>query len=135
MVRSHPAARDGRTDHDTTYVILLPGDEAFWESATPEHRAAMYAEHERFSRTLEEHGHKVVGGAELTHSREARVVRGGADGPVVSDGPYAEVAEQLTGFYLVESDDLDDLAQVCGILATAGDPVEIRATAGSGSSA
>ena len=119
----------------TTYLILLPGNEASWESATLEHRAAMYAEHERFSRTLEERGHKVVGGAELTHSREARVVRGGADGPVVSDGPYAEVAEQLTGFYLVESDDLDDLAQVCGILATAGDAVEIRATAGSGSSA
>ena len=119
----------------TTYVILLPGDEASWESATPEHRAAMYAEHERFSRTLGERGHKVVGGAELTHSREARVVRAGDDGPVVSDGPYAEVAEQLTGFYLVESDDLDDLAQVCGILATAGDAVEIRATAGSGSQA
>ena len=49
----------------TTYVILLPGDEATWESATPEHRAAMYAEHERFSRTLGERGHKVVGGARL----------------------------------------------------------------------
>ena len=119
----------------TTYVILLPGDEATWESATLEHRAAMYAEHERFSRTLGERGHKVVGGAELTHSREATVVRSGADGPVVSDGPYAEVAEPLTGFYLVESDDLDDLAQVCGILATAGDAVEIRATVGAGAQA
>ena len=46
---------------------------------------------------------------------------------MVSDGPYAELAEQLTGFYLVESDDVDDLANVCGILATAGDAVEIRA--------
>ena len=111
----------------TTYVILLPGDEGTWEAATPEHRAATYAEHDRFSRALEERGHRIVGGAELAHSREARVVRGGLGGPVVTDGPYAEVAEQLTGFYLVESDDLDDLAQVCGILATAGDAVEIRA--------
>ena len=37
--------------------------------------------------------------------------------------------------FLVESDDLDDLAQVCGILATAGDGVEIRATVGSGAQA
>jgi hypothetical protein len=111
----------------TTYVILLPGDEGTWEAASPEQRAATYAEHDRFSRTLEERGHRIVGGAELAHSREARVVRGGDDGPVVSDGPYAEAVEQLTGFYLVESGDLDDLAQVCGIIATAGDAVEIRA--------
>ena len=111
----------------TTYVILLPGDEGTWEAAPPEERAATYAEHDRFSRTLEERGHRIVGGAELAHSREARVVHPGDNGPVVSDGPYAELAEQLTGFYLVESDDLDDLASVCGILAGAGDAVEIRA--------
>jgi hypothetical protein len=111
----------------TTYAILLPGDESTWEAATPEERAAVYATHERFSSALEERGHRIVGGAELAHSREARVVRGGDDGPVMSDGPYAEAVEQLSGFYLVESEDLDDLAQVCGILATAGDAVEIRA--------
>ena len=53
----------------------------------------------------------------------------GAPGPVVSEGPYAEVAEQFTGFYLVESDGLDDLPQVCGILAGADGVVEVRATA------
>ena len=111
----------------TTYVILLPGDERTWDAATPEERAAVYAEHERFSRALEERGHRVVGGAELAPSREARVVRGGEHGPVVSDGSYAETVEQLSGFYLVESEDLDDLADVCGILATSGDAVEIRA--------
>ena len=114
----------------TTYVILLPADESTWEAATPEERAAVYAEHERFSRTLEERGHRVVGGAELAPSREARVVRGGEHGPVVSDGPYAETVEQLSGFYLVESEDLDDLAEVCGMLAMPGADggVEIRRT-------
>ena len=111
----------------TTYVILLPGDEGTWEAASPEERAAVYATHERFSRTLEERGHRIVGGAELTHSREARVVRGGDDGPVMTDGPYAETVEQLSGFYLVESDDLDDLAQVCGDPRGTGGAVEIRA--------
>ena len=111
----------------TTYVILLPGDESTWEAATPDDRAAVYARHERFSRALEERGHRIVGGAELAHSREARVVRGGNGGPVVSDGPYAETVEQLSGFYLVESEDLDDLADVCGILVSPGEGLEIRA--------
>ena len=30
----------------------------------------------------------------------------------MTDGPYAEAVEQLTGFYLVETDDPDDLLEV-----------------------
>ena len=112
----------------TTYAILLPGDEDHWGSASPEERARVYGEHERFSAALAERGHRVVGGAELTHSREGRTVRPGPDGPIVSEGPYAETTEQLTGFYLVESEDLDDLLDVCGILAAIGDSLEVRAT-------
>ncbi len=45
----------------------------------------------------------------------------------MSDGPYAETVEQLSGFYLVESEDLDDLAGVCAILVAPGEGLEIRA--------
>ncbi|MFC7493349.1 MULTISPECIES: YciI family protein [unclassified Nocardioides] len=114
----------------TTYVVLLPGDETVWESATEEQRSAMYARHGEFSRALEERGHKILGGAELTHSREAKVVRRTGDGTTVTDGPYAETVEQLGGYYLVDSDDLDDLLDVCGILADETWPVEVRATVG-----
>ena len=101
----------------TQYVILLSGDEAGWQNATPDHRAAMYDRHRRFMQLLEERGHRIIGGAELTHSSQAKVVRGDLDAVTVSDGPYAETVEQLTGFYGVESDDLDDLLKVCGLLA------------------
>ena len=111
----------------TTYAVLLGGDESTWETASEKHRAAMYAKHGEFARMLEERGHKVTGGAELTPSRHAKVVHAGAGGTTVTDGPYAETVEQLTGFYLVESDDLDDLLEVCGILAGAGGSVEVRA--------
>ena len=51
---------------------------------------------------------------------------------VVTDGPFAETAEQLSGFYLVESDDLDDLLQISATLTgSSGDAdgvVEVRAT-------
>ena len=113
----------------TTYAVLLPGDEAVWEAATPQEREQTYARHAEFARLLVERGHRVTGGAELTHSRTAKVVRSTRDGDLtVTDGPYAETVEQLTGFYLVESDDLDDLVEVCAILAEPGEaPVEVRA--------
>ena len=45
----------------------------------------------------------------------------------MTDGPYAETVEQLSGFYLVETDDLDDLVEVTKILADAEGGIEIRA--------
>jgi len=111
----------------TTYAVLLTGDESAWEAASPEERAATYARHEEFSRRLAERGHQVVGGAELTHSRTGKVVRANGSGTVVSDGPYAEAVEQLSGFYLVQSDDLDDLVQLCALLAGDDGGVEVRA--------
>jgi hypothetical protein len=110
----------------TQYVILLPGDEATWQRATETERAATYDRHRRFAELLEERGHRIIGGAELTHSSQARVVRGDLDAVTVSEGPYAETVEQLTGFYGVESDDLEDLLNVCGLLADDG-AVEVRA--------
>jgi len=102
----------------TQYVVLLPGDESAWESATAEEQAAVYSQHEKFSQVLAERGHKVTGGAELTHSSTAKTLRSDGRAITVTDGPYAETVEQLSGFYVVESDDLDDLLEVTKILAT-----------------
>lgn len=112
----------------TEYVVLLAGSEAGWAAATEEQRAATYRRHGEFAAALAERGHTITGGAELTHSSGSVVVRVGADGPVVTEGPYAETVEQLTGFYIVQSDDPDDLAAVCAILADAEGVVEIRST-------
>ena len=112
----------------TQYAVLLPGDENAWASATEQQKAEMYAKHGEFARLLGERGHKITGGNELTHSSEAKLVRNGPDGIVVTDGPYAETVEQLTGFYVVDTDDLDDLLQVVGVLAGAEGAIEVRPT-------
>ena len=105
-----------------------PATRTEWEEATPEHRAGVYEKHAEFSKALADRGHQVVGGAELAHSRAAKQVRRVTDGGLlVTDGPYSETVEQLTGFYLVESDDLDDLLQVVGIIADVESAVEVRA--------
>jgi len=115
----------------TEYVVLLPGDESVWEQTPQADKEAMYAVHRRFAQALEERGHKVTGGSELTHSREAKVLRTDAHGNhSVTSGPYAETVEQLTGFYIVESEDLDDLVDVCKILGRGESAIEIRAAAG-----
>jgi hypothetical protein len=110
----------------TTYAVLFPGNEKAWADAAPEERARVYGLHEEFMRLLAERGHTVKGGAELAHSSQAKVLRGTLDRVSVTEGPYAETVEQLTGFYLVETDDLDDLLNLCGLLSE-GEPIEVRA--------
>src|SRR6478735_1784973 len=118
----------------TEYVVLLPGDEAQWANTPQADKERVYAIHRDFAQALEERGHKVTGGTELAHSSEAKVLRTDADGNhTVTDGPYAETAEQLTGFYIVQSDDLDDLVEVCKIRGRGEGAIEIRAAAGGGS--
>jgi hypothetical protein len=111
----------------TDYAVLLPGDESVWENMPADQQAQVYARHEEFSKALEARGHKVTGGAELTPSRTARTLRRTGDEITVTEGPYAETVEQLSGFYLVSTDDLDDLVEVCKILADTDGGIEIRA--------
>lgn len=112
----------------TQYTVLIPDDEAEWERASAEARAAVYAQHAEFARVLAERGHKVVAGAELAPSRTARTLRRDAAGTLtVTDGPYAEAAEQLSGYYVIESDDVEDLLEVCALITVPGGAVEVRA--------
>ncbi|MGD9959213.1 YciI family protein [Nocardioides sp.] len=110
----------------TEYVVLIPGNEDAWAAASLEDKAEMYAKHSAFAAILAERGHKVTSGAELTHSKTSRLVTGGLDAVSVTDGPYAESVEQLTGFYVVDSDDLDDLLKCVGKLTEGGGAVEVR---------
>ncbi len=110
----------------TEYVVLIVGDEDNWwsETLSAEERARAYAEHGRFSEELVARGHKITGGAELHRSSEARTIPVGGGAP--TDGPFVETAEQVGGFYQVETDDLDDLLECCQIIAKLGDGVEVR---------
>lgn len=109
------------------YIVLIPDNEATWEASSEEDKQRMYALHAKFSDLLEARGHKMTGGAELAHSRNAKTLRTAADGSTtVTDGPYAEAAEQLSGFYLVDSDDPEDLLEVCKVLAEGESVIEIR---------
>jgi hypothetical protein len=107
------------------YAVLLFGDESVWANADEATLKEVYAAHDEFSRRCAERGHKITGGLELHGTATAKTVRGTAESVTVTDGPYAETAEQLGGFYTIETDDLDDLTKLVGLISF-GEPVEIR---------
>ena len=110
----------------TEYMVVMVGDAEMWSAMSPQERAHSESEHTRFSGELARRGHRITGGAELHAPAEARTVQPG--GQRVTDGPFAETAEQVGGFYLVETEDPDDLTECCKIIAALGDAVEIRRT-------
>ena len=113
----------------TQYLVLLPSSEPRYAARTEQEAQELNQAHGDFAGLLAERGHKLLDGAQLTPSSQTRVARGDAlDQVTLTEGPYAESAEQVGGYYLVETDDLDDLGQVCGLLlATPFHPaIEIR---------
>lgn len=109
----------------TEYTVLIVGDEdRWWSSMTMQERKDAYAEYTRFGEELGKRGHTIVGGAELRPSAEARSIPAG--GGAVTDGPFAETAEHVGGYYQVQTDDLDDLLDCCQIIAKVGDGIEVR---------
>ena len=89
------------------YALLIYGNEEQWSSRTEAEEAANHERHAKFMRLLNERN-AMRGGRELARSSNASTVRDAGTGPAVTDGPYAETAEQLGGFYIVEATDLDD---------------------------
>ena len=57
--------------------------------------------------------------ARLQPTTHAKVLRKGKDGPVVTDGPFAETKEQLGGYYLVEAKDRDEAIAIAARIPSA----------------
>ena len=78
----------------------------------------------------DDHAEQIQGGEVLYPTGTATTVRvvGARGGDVVTtDGPYAETKEALTGFYLIEADDLDEAIRIATELPAAWDgAVELR---------
>ena len=116
----------------TKYVVLIPGNEDTWDATPQEAKERVYNAHMEFAKLLADRGHSFVEGAELVRSDQARIVSGSVDEVTVTDGPYAEAAEQLTGFYVIDTEDVDDLLRCVGRLCSDEGRVEVRAYAGGG---
>lgn len=128
----------------TTYLVLLYGDEKAWRTLDDEQLTQLDAQHRAFAGALAEGGHEQVGGGQLAFTSDTLSVRRSGEGPALPDGlrhlgqrhdvvegPYAETAEQLGGYYLVRTDDVRALAELVGTLL--GEGAEIRPLVGGAS--
>lgn len=106
------------------YALLIYGNDAAYAALDAEAGKQLYAEHEKFG---QEFGAQITGGAELKPSATATKITRANGETLVTDGPYAETAEQLGGFYLVEARDLDEATAIAKKVPTIpGDVIEIR---------
>jgi hypothetical protein len=110
------------------YVVMFPADnEAEWDAGTDADHQAVYDNDLEFGRLLEERGGRIDGGRELDSVRRTRVVRRGPNGTaLVTEGPFTESAEQLSGFYFVTTDDEEGLMEAAKVLVKTHPAVEIR---------
>jgi hypothetical protein len=98
------------------YAVLIYQDERTWSEATAAERDAMHAAHTAFDEAVRARA-QMLGGDALVGVAGATTLRRDAEGrPVVTDGPFAETAEQLGGFYLLEAGDLDTVVDLCTLL-------------------
>jgi hypothetical protein len=107
-------------------LLICASDEQEWWEASPEQRAAVYAEYGALSAELAQRGSLLAGG-ELDASTTATCVRVRDGRRLLSDGPFAETKEVLGGFFLVEAHDMDEALAIAARIPTARTgSVEVR---------
>ncbi|HZG90417.1 MAG TPA: YciI family protein [Pseudonocardia sp.] len=89
------------------YVFLMYDSEEWYDTADEQGVVDEMRLHEEFMAAVRAAGAEVVGGEALERSSSASTVRRGADGAMVTDGPFADTKEALGGFYVIEAPDLD----------------------------
>ena len=88
------------------YLLMIHADEKAMQSRSKDDMATMMAAYGAYTKAMKEAG-VWVGGERLRPPSTATTVRVQSGKTQVLNGPYAEVKEQLGGYYLIEAPDLD----------------------------
>jgi hypothetical protein len=89
------------------YLLLLWMDENAMADRSPEELAAGMEKWNEYTEELRSAG-KFVAGEGLKGTDVATSIKVRDGQRLVTDGPFAETAEQIGGFYLIDVDDLDE---------------------------
>jgi hypothetical protein len=105
------------------YMLLVYDDPAQWADMTEEQMQSLYPEYAAVSQNP-----ATVSSAQLKPVTTARTVRIKGGETLVTDGPFAETKEQLGGYYLVETDSIEDAEKIAAQIPSArlGGSVEVR---------
>lgn len=101
------------------YFVLLAGygEMPPWDTLTSEEQEEGMAKHGQFfDACAERSGVEIVSSEALGEGSTATTLRTRGGTMTVTDGPFAEAAEQIGGYYLLEAPDLDTVIELCGVL-------------------
>lgn len=104
------------------YLLLIYSNPQNWEhpmflhnpeflAMSPAEREALTERSDTLQREITESGELLVAGA-LAHPVNTRTVRVSGDVPVTTDGPYAEIKEQLAGYLVVECETTERAVEI-----------------------
>lgn len=106
------------------YLCLIYGNEAMEPEVGSPAAMERYAAHMAFGEAAGAAG-VLRGGEWLKLSSTATSLRPNGGSPHVTDGPFAETKEQLGGYYVIETDNLDSALEWAAKIPTNGG-IEVR---------
>jgi hypothetical protein len=108
------------------YMLLIYSDEQAWATMPDEERNELIKEYFALTNELREKG-EYVAGAPLQPTSVATTVRVRDGEQLVTDGPFAETKEQLGGYFLVDTESVDEaLEWAAKIPAARHGTIEVR---------
>jgi hypothetical protein len=90
------------------YVLLFVGTEQFNRDMAEMSSSERQRAYERVNQWFADHADKLRGGSKLTHPDTATTVRLDRGEPVITDGPFVEGKEVVSGYVELEVADLDE---------------------------
>ena len=101
------------------YFVLLAGygEMPAWDELSPEEQEAGMAKHVEFDEACAARaGVEILSAEALSDGSMATTLRTRGGEMTVTDGPFAEAAEQIGGYYVLEAPDLDTVIELCRVL-------------------
>jgi hypothetical protein len=101
------------------FFVLLAGygELKSWDELTAEEQEAQMVQLAAFSDACAARsGVEILSDAPLGDGTMATTLRTRGGEMTITDGPFAEAAEQIGGFYLIDAPDLDTVIELCRIL-------------------
>jgi hypothetical protein len=106
------------------YALLLYDDPAAWQDVDEGQMSSLYAEYMAVANEPESYG-----GAELKPADTAKTIRMANGEPIVTDGPFTETKEILSGLYLVDAPSEERALELAARIPTVsrmGGAIEVR---------
>lgn len=111
---------------DQYLVMIVEGE---WDSSavTPEQHAEAMKQHGAFAAAVAAAGAKILGGEALQGVKTGFSVTPARDGKpaVYTNGPLTETTEALSGYYVLETETLDQAKELAALCPTTGH-IEVR---------